>query len=131
MPAIQWKDEYRTGIAAIDHEHKELVTVINALFETLDKGSPTIEIRTALGDIHMLIEAHFALEERIMRDLQYAAYTLHKADHDKLLDDIRDIMETAEILPGEDITSNLQSRISDWFGIHFGTFDRAFHTLHR
>ena len=35
MALIRWRDEYCTGIASVDEEHKELVELINELTEKL------------------------------------------------------------------------------------------------
>ncbi len=32
MALIEWKDEYSTGIADVDHEHQELIALINDLY---------------------------------------------------------------------------------------------------
>ena len=29
MPLLEWKDSYSVGIAAVDHEHRELIDLIN------------------------------------------------------------------------------------------------------
>jgi len=46
-----------------------------------------------LGELYARIAAHFALKEKIMRDNGYDEYHDHKADHERLLDDIRDLMD--------------------------------------
>ena len=30
MPLIEWQDEFKIGIPSIDHEHQELIALINA-----------------------------------------------------------------------------------------------------
>ena len=48
------------------------------------------------GDLFKAISAHFALEERFMRERGYDQLVQHKNDHERLLDEIRDIMEDFE-----------------------------------
>jgi len=48
------------------------------------------EAMDVLGDINARICAHFALEERLMRERGYDENREHKADHDRLLDDLRE-----------------------------------------
>ena len=33
MALIQWRDEYSVGVADVDHEHQQLIALINALAE--------------------------------------------------------------------------------------------------
>ena len=126
---IQWRDTFRTGIPSIDHEHKNMIDLINTLAGDLDTDTPEDQIRQALGKIHEMIEAHFALEEMLMQKHHYEGYPEHKRHHDSLLDDILDIMDHVEEFRGTDFRSNLKARLSEWFGVHFSTLDRKLHGL--
>ena len=64
---IEWKDKYRTGIAEVDHEHQELVALINTLHEETKKSADA-DVEGFFGDLLAAISSHFALEERAMRD---------------------------------------------------------------
>ncbi len=123
MALLEWKDDYKTGFSSIDHEHEQLIQAINGMFA----DAPKAMLLDTLGDIHALVEAHFALEEKIMRDSRYAGYPAHKQDHDQLLDDIRDIMDDIEKDRQTDPGADLQGRMSSWFGTHFATLDRDLH----
>ena len=92
MTRLQWRDEFSIGIADVDYEHRELVGLINDLIERIGKGSGD-SVPEYLGEIYARIAAHFALEEKIMRECNYDQYADHKADHDRLLDVIREIMD--------------------------------------
>jgi hemerythrin-like metal-binding protein len=71
--------------------------------------------------------AHFALEERIMRERRYDQYADHKADHERLLDDIRDIMDRHEADAYFNYEVALVAELGDWFTGHFGTKDARLH----
>jgi hemerythrin len=79
-----------------------------------------------LGEIYARISAHFALEESLMRAKRYAHFDEHKADHERLLDEIRDIMDDYEdrrIFDAE----QLAQRLGTWFTVHFRTHDARLH----
>ena len=124
MALLEWKNDYKTGFASIDYEHEHLILAINSLFAGTNEAS----LSDTLGDIHALIELHFALEEKIMRDNKYVDYLAHKQDHDRLLDDIRDIMDDVNGGTQTDIGSDLQDRMGSWFGNHFATLDKDLHS---
>lgn len=127
MALLEWKDDYRTGFRSIDFEHQNLIASINNIFEN---GSGDKEATlAALGEIHALVEAHFALEEKIMRDQHYAAYPPHKEDHERLLDDILNIMDEVEKVAGLDTETALRNRLGGWFSAHFATLDKDLHTM--
>ncbi len=126
MAILDWKDAYRTGSRSIDFEHQNLIVAINDLYEHAVSGGRG-SIAKALAEIHVLIEGHFALEEKIMRDQHYPAYIDHKKDHDRLLEEILDIMDDAEIEDPNATGPRLAERMGAWFGTHFATFDRDLH----
>ncbi|MCB1544002.1 MAG: bacteriohemerythrin [Methylobacteriaceae bacterium] len=124
---IEWKDKYRTGIAEVDHEHQELVALINALHEEAKKAAEA-DVEGFFGDLLAAISAHFALEERAMREAAYPEYSAHKRDHEKLLDDLRDIMDLTEEA-GAPQADALGAAIDAWFTTHFATFDARLHAM--
>jgi len=125
MALLQWKAQYSVGIAAVDHEHRELIDLINRLHDGLARGDAT-STEGFFGDLFRGISAHFALEERFMRDHHYDQVVQHKADHERLLDEIRDIMEGA-VGSRESSVSALSQRLDAWFSRHFETHDARLH----
>lgn len=128
MVWIEWRDEYRTGIDGVDHEHQELIGQINALYASLDAGSGRAELIDRLGDIYGSISAHFALEERTMRHYGYDCYEEHRDDHDRLLDDLRDLTDTVESGDAFD-EDEFRRTLADWFQLHFSTHDARLHRM--
>lgn len=128
MVLIEWRDEFRTGIDGVDHEHEELIGQINAVFASIDAGASRRQIIDRLDDIYGSISAHFALEERTMQRHGYDQYETHRADHDRLLDEIRDITETLETEDEIDEDGFRQS-LADWFQLHFSTHDARLHQM--
>lgn len=126
---IEWRDEFRTGVASVDHEHQELIAVINDLHDDSAIHRDRAAVEGILGEIHSGISAHFALEEKIMRDMAYAGYAAHKAEHDALLDTIREIMEMVHRDAAFDYRSRLEHQLRHWFGDHFKGADAKLHAL--
>jgi hemerythrin-like metal-binding protein len=126
MTFLAWKPEYSVGIDSVDHEHREMIELVNALYDEMKNRRDQHSIDQFLGDIHATISAHFALEERVMRQSGYDEYEPHKDDHEELLDQIRDLMDAYADDPDTGLPL-LQERLSDWFGTHFATFDSRLH----
>jgi len=125
MALLEWKDRYSVGVAAVDHEHKELIDLINRLYDQWVKGGPRGSVEGFFGDLYKGISAHFALEERFMRERGYDQLTAHKNDHERLLDEIRDIMD--DFVDEEQTASALSGRLEAWFSRHFETHDARLH----
>lgn len=123
---VEWREEYKVGVPSVDHEHRELIALINETHERLNVPDSNLDVSDFLGEIFARISAHFALEEHIMRTAGYDQYAAHKADHERLLDEIRDIMDDYEDLRLYD-EQHLGERLRVWFTEHFKTHDARLH----
>lgn len=127
MALLEWRDEFATGIPSIDYEHRNLIGLINDLHTRAMRNPDKGPVEDTLGDIHANISAHFALEEKVMRDLDYPQYDSHKAEHEALLDDIRAIMDKVHADREFDYRTSLADCLRDWFGDHFKGADSRLH----
>lgn len=60
-----------------------------------------------------------------MREHRYDQLVQHKTDHERLLDEIRDIMDDFE--DNETASAELSRRLDAWFSRHFETHDARLH----
>jgi hemerythrin len=127
LPRLEWRETYSVGVPAIDFEHRELIDLLNAIIDTLEAGGEIEPILNFLGEVNSGISAHFALEEQIMREQSYDQYPDHKADHERLLDDIREIMDAFSDGSYSDRRDALALRLHDWFVEHSKTRDARLH----
>ena len=127
MDLLEWRDEFRIGIPEVDHEHRQLIELINALHRRLTQSEKAGGVGEFLGELHAQISAHFALEEKVMRRMRYSELDDHKRDHERLLDEIRDIMDGYE-LDGRYDAPALSGALDKWFSEHFRTRDARLHT---
>jgi len=78
-----WRAEWDTGIAAIDHQHQEILRSCNRLRGALEEGKR--ELAGAL--LARLLEAlreHFRLEEGLMALVEYPMLDDHRHGHEKV-----------------------------------------------
>lgn len=123
---IEWRDEFRIGLPEVDQEHQSLIEAINRLHRELVIGESVLRVTGALGNIHAMIAAHFALEEKDMVALRYEGYAAHKNEHERLLDEILDILDGVVAADRYD-PATLSSQLSAWFVEHFRTQDARLH----
>ena len=127
MAFLEFKDSYRTGHDSVDHEHEEMIGLINDLHSALKQSDAKEKVEEILGEMHGQISSHFALEEKVMRDQQYEDYAPHCRDHNRLLDEILDIMDRVHTDGSYDYMERLEKEVQDWFEIHFREMDGKFH----
>lgn len=129
MALIEWRDDFRTGIADVDYEHKQLIDTINALYDKASDEGSKEAVLGFFGDLHGRISAHFALEEVIMHSADYDEFDAHKAEHEHLLDEIRDIMDNYEVGAYAAYGDVLAEHLRTWFLEHFRTMDARLHRI--
>jgi hemerythrin len=126
MSLIAWRDEFSLGIEAIDHEHREMIELINELDRSIQNDASQDSVAEALGEIYAHIAAHFALEEKMMRAWRYPEYPSHKQDHETLLDVLLEIIDSVDE-EGTYDRDALSSDLDRWFSDHFRTHDARLH----
>ncbi len=126
MGLIEWSDRFSVGVEDIDFEHRQLISLINELYRTLGGEHSRDEVIEFFGEIYANISAHFALEEKMMRESKYPEYVAHKNEHEALLEDIRDLMDEYQDSPHFD-RDELSARLGEWFGNHFREMDARLH----
>ena len=126
MAPIEWKPEYSVGDPAVDHEHRELIDLVNATAGAIADDASEADIDRAFGDLLRGITAHFAHEERQMRAARYDQTHVHKDDHERLIDALRDIMDAEAHAPDRS-AARLVKVLGDWFTGHFASHDARLH----
>ena len=126
MSLLEWKSEFSVGIASMDFEHQEMIKMINEFYDEMIQHKDADSIEQFLGDIHAAINAHFALEERLMIDADFVEYEAHKNDHEELLDQIRGMMDEFRKDPESGFVL-LRENLANWFERHFASFDARLH----
>lgn len=126
MAQIEWQQEFSVGNDAIDHEHEHLIEQINQLYYELNHSADSAAIEAILGDIQADISAHFAMEELLMQEAEFAEFEEHKEDHQHLLDQIHDMIFHFHEDPDSG-SELLKNKLSDWFSHHFTSYDARLH----
>ncbi len=126
MSVLQWRSEFGVGIEIVDHDHRELIGRIRDHQQTLATCADPDKLVAILDQIYTEIAAHFALEEKLMEQMRYAAFADHKEDHETLLDDLREIMVGVGD-DGELDEVQLTDDLDRWFSDHFRTHDAKLH----
>ena len=126
MSVLQWRSEFGVGIEIVDHDHRELIGRIRDRQQALATCADPKKMVAILDQIYTEIADHFALEEKLMEQMRYAAFADHKEDHETLLDDLREIMVGVGD-DGELDEVQLTDDLDRWFSDHFRTHDAKLH----
>jgi len=127
MPLIDWRKDYELGIGAIDHEHRELIELINEMHAALGGDASPEAAVNFLGELYTQVSGHFALEERMMRDAGYDEVEAHREEHEELLDSIRELMDAYGEDASFDFGDRLAATFRAWFDHHLKGADTRLH----
>ena len=121
---IRWHDSFLIGIEELDDEHKVLIKDINRLYAEMlgDRKKP--EIANYLGEIFVHMQAHFALEEHVMKEHDFVFFEEHKREHEEFLENYTECM--LQFLNGEDISARnpVEECLQEWVVEHITTSDK-------
>lgn len=116
---LKWKQEFETGIAQIDEQHKHLFEIGNKaqllLEDKLDKYD---EIVALIDELKNYTIYHFASEEEYMKSIGYRKYLSHKVEHDDFISKIKAV-DLEKVDEGqEEYLKNLIGFVFDWITDH-------------
>jgi len=86
---INQKDLPLVSLDSMNETHFEEALVVNRLFENLNDQADSATITQSLQNLLEHMQEHFSGEEKLMRELHYPSLQMHKADHDKVLNQAR------------------------------------------
>ena len=121
---FKWDDSFLIGIEELDHEHKLLIDDINKLHKELAGHDEKSEIEECLGDIYARMQAHFALEEHVMKEHGYRFFDAHKREHEELLDSYTEYMVQFLNDTGVSSSNPIEENLKYWVIEHIVTSDK-------
>jgi hemerythrin-like metal-binding protein len=120
MPLVVWKEEFRIGVPAFDAEHRDLLDIINVLYDQAEAGAPAETLAATCDRLIAHTVTHFDHEEARFDGYPRAAE--HRRMHDKLKE--RALAFRQEITTGN--AADGTKLITDWLAHHITGEDKNF-----
>ena len=122
MAQFSWTDDLYTGSTLIDGDHRKLVDLVNAFFQSVQNGKDNDRVSKAMNDLIAYTGEHFAREEAEMARIAYVAAVAHRAEHTKLL---KQLVELKDMLDagGRINVPAVADFLSGWLRDHILTTD--------
>jgi len=89
MTQITWKNSYSVNIPSIDEQHKELITVLNELYEASKNGMAQTILAAILEKLTKYSITHFQYEENLMEKHGFDKIEEHKDEHRKFIEQLQ------------------------------------------
>ncbi len=103
--------------------HEDEVNIINELYLACQKRD--LKETDRLMDLLLQdIEEHFSTEEDLMREAEFFAYPMHKAEHDSMRKDIKDLYNRWKASKDfEEVMKFLKEKLVPWLFLHISRWD--------
>jgi hemerythrin len=124
---VTWEEKYSMGIELIDNQHKELVVMINELYQACRTGYQTIDAAFIKTVRHMVeyVRLHFDAEEKLMVKFTYPRYLQHKRQHEEMIKLVLNTISKYKI-GRKFVPNNFVRNLKDWVFSHIALHDKDF-----
>lgn len=124
MRVVQWDETMAVGDARIDADHHELFRLLDCLRDAARQGLPEPERLAILDKLVERTLAHFVLENEMMARADYVDQRAHRAEHDKLIAQIKEVR--AKVEQGKlSLTPSVFQFLYVWLAHHIEVKDKA------
>jgi len=121
---VKWSDDYATGIARVDEQHKMLFSSVGDFREALDAGVGSRTYGMLLDFLDQYTRGHFSYEEGCMERHRCPVAQQNKDEHTALL---RTLGQFRQRFAEHGYTAgdavSLLDTLDDWLGSHICRVD--------
>lgn len=127
MKITEWDEKYNVGVQELDAQHKQLVSILNDLYEAMLANKTRYILGEILDKLIDYTKYHFSSEEKYMAQYNYPNLASHKIEHESFKKDIVTFKEYFDL--GENSSSvgmNLALFVKDWLFKHILGTDKEY-----
>ena len=125
MKFFKWEDKYLVGIPELDKQHQHLVKIINDLYDGMVANQEEEAINKTLASLVDYTIYHFKNEENIFKKYNYANYTQHKNQHDRLTEKVQEIQKKLKDTD-EQLSLDILEFLREWLISHTLSSDQEY-----
>lgn len=116
----------KVAVDTMNAVHAEEVEQLNRIESLLKRNAPETELSEALETLFEHTREHFANEERLMREVGFPPYAVHKAEHDRALNEFQLVMMNWRTRKDNAIVRDyICSDVPQWLHQHIASMDTA------
>jgi hemerythrin-like metal-binding protein len=123
MPFIDWKDGYKVNIESFDSQHKRLISLLNALYDSFKLGKTDEGIANLFNSFMGYAMEHFSAEEAFMLKYNYPNLESHKVEHKVL---IHVLKEYQSKINKDGLSMELMKVLKHWLLNHIMELDKSY-----
>ena len=125
MTIIKWRDSYETGVAEMDNEHREIIEIINQLYEMLREKKSYSELENIYNRLLDYTKNHFAHEENLMEEAKYPGLERQRKAHAMFIAELEK-MEKDLLSAEESVAPVVYKFLREWLLKHIVEVDKEY-----
>ncbi len=125
MSFFQWDARFDIGVNEMNGEHKEIMNLMNRLYELNEKRAPKTDLATAISNLATYTLKHFSDEEAFMASIKYPDLEKHKTIHQNLLTNLKLHQEKFEKGSGV-VEADFFAFLKLWLSAHIQGIDMKY-----
>jgi len=124
--SVVWDDAYSVGFEPIDNQHKELVKIINELFNSCKKGAAAADkvFLHAIKEAANYAVNHFSDEDKYMVKVGFPKLAEHRKQHDDFVATV--LKSINEFEAGKTAPIDLAHFLKNWLLNHIAISDKQY-----
>lgn len=126
MLLVEWSEMLSTGVSSIDNEHKQIIGMLNELYDALQAKRSEEALSKLLDRLLTYTVHHFEHEESLLNQAGYPQAAEHKNEHDGLTN--RVLLMQKEYREGKSATLPIEllNMLRKWLLTHILVSDKKY-----
>lgn len=125
MALLEWSPEYSVNVSQMDEQHRNLITMINQLHESISNGTGNETIKPVLDELLDYTAYHFITEEKLLEQHGYYGLRQQKKEHETLTWRVLDLRSRYEAGEGVEPMEVL-GFLTEWLKNHLLVSDKEY-----
>jgi hemerythrin len=126
MPLLTWNEMMSVGVASLDNDHKQLVGIVNQLFDAINGGRGKEALGKILDELIAYTKMHFANEEKFFAQTNYPDAASHRKEHDELTAQILEVQKKYKSGASGTLSLELMNFLKNWLVTHIQGRDKKY-----
>lgn len=89
---IDFRNVPKVAYEDMNRVHAEEVELLNTIEKLLDENGSIEQINTVTEELFLHTREHFAKEEKLMQEVGFPAYQMHKNEHNRVLSEFQYVL---------------------------------------
>jgi len=125
MAYLEWNQSMSVGISSIDDQHREWISLVNYLTDSITDGRANEGLKVALQETMSYTLEHFLAEERLMKIINYPQLDVHAQEHTMFAQRMRGYIE-AYVKGTPVLAIDVVQFMRNWILNHLQTTDQGY-----